>query len=168
MLRTCPAGHSAHPRASSDVLRAPLICGAWPARGGARMRGQAPSNSPSGRGSWVGTPLRGGRRKPLADASPNLTYLRRRQGKGRWSRASIDPCSSLVYSIDRRVNSAILPAVEIAARHRWRHLFLAYSAAPNGGRFAPPNHPDEGALRPFRNPQASDLSFVICHIIFRT
>lgn len=33
--------------------------------------------------------------------------VRRGQGKGRWSRASIDPCSSLVYSIDRRVNSAI-------------------------------------------------------------
>lgn len=29
------------------------------------------------------------------------------QGKGRWSRASIDPCSSLVYSVARRVNSAI-------------------------------------------------------------
>jgi hypothetical protein len=60
-----------------------------------------------GSGSWFGTPLRGGRRKPLAGASPNLTYLRRRQGKGRWSRVSIDPCSSLVYPIARRVNSAI-------------------------------------------------------------
>ena len=76
--------------------------------------------------------------------------------------------SSIASSSDFIEDSAILPAVEIAARHRWRHLFLAYSAAPNGGRFAPPNHPDEGALRPFRNPQASDLSFVICHIIFRT
>ncbi len=37
--------------------------------------------------------------------------------------------------------SAILPAVEIAARHRWRHLFLAHSAAPRWRDFAPPNHP---------------------------
>jgi hypothetical protein len=32
----------------------------------------------------------------------------------------------------------------------------------------PSKPPREGALRPFRNPQVSDLSFVICHIIFRT
>ena len=32
----------------------------------------------------------------------------------------------------------------------------------------PSKPPHEGALRPFRNPQVSDLSFVICHIIFRT
>ncbi len=58
--------------------------------------------------------------------------------------------------------------VDGAVRHRWRHLFLARSATPKWRGFTPPNHPTKGALRPFRNPQVSDLSFVICHIIFRT
>lgn len=53
------------------------------ARGGACMRGQAPSNSPKGSGSWFGTPLRGGRRKPRAAASPNQPSSRLGQGKGR-------------------------------------------------------------------------------------
>lgn len=44
--------------------------------------------------------------------------------------------------------------------------FLARSATPKWRGFTPPNHPTKGALRPFRNPQVSDLSFVICHIIF--
>ena len=70
-----------------------------------RVRGSAP-------------PCEGGRRKPLAGASPNLTYLRRGQGKGRWSRASIDPCSSLVYSVGRRVNSAAGERVGLDPRKR--------------------------------------------------
>lgn len=51
------------------------------ARGGACMRGQAPSNSPKGSGSGFGTPLRGGRRKPRAD-NPRIN-LRPDMGKER-------------------------------------------------------------------------------------
>ena len=51
------------------------------ARGGACMRGQAPSNSPKGSGSGFGTPLRGGRRKPRAD-NPRIN-LRPDTGKER-------------------------------------------------------------------------------------
>lgn len=75
------------------------------------MRGQAPSNSPL-------------------------------------SRLFVTRHTSRIYSVvvaeyirALRGFSAILPAVEIAARHRWRHLFLAHSAAPKWRGFTPPNHP---------------------------
>ena len=78
--------------------------------GGSRRRsheGASPLKLPQG--SWVvgrHPPARGSQKAPRRQ-SPNLPSLRHRQGKGRWSRASIDPCSSLVYPIARRVNSAI-------------------------------------------------------------
>lgn len=65
------------------------------ARGGACMRGQAPSNSPSA-GTWH-----------MAHNGGNPVVV--------------------------RIPPHPIPAVEIAARHRWRHLFLAHSATPNGG-----------------------------------
>lgn len=78
--------------------------------GGSRRRsheGASPLKLPQGSGV-VGRhpPARGSQKAPRRQ-SPNLPSLRHRQGKGRWSRASIDPCSSLVYPIARRVNSAI-------------------------------------------------------------
>jgi len=82
-------------------------CGAWH---GTRRRvheGASPLKLPLG--SWVGgrhPPARGSQKAPRRQ-TPNQPSSRLGQGKGRWSRASIDPCSSLVYSIDRRVNSAI-------------------------------------------------------------
>lgn len=93
------------------------------ARGGARMRGQAPSNSPLSRlfvtrhtgfcmshrvrvrGS--APPCAGVAESPSQAASPNQLSPRHGQGKGRWSRASIDPYPSLVFGFGRRVNSAI-------------------------------------------------------------
>lgn len=78
------------------------------ARGGACTEGFHPSKPPLGfgvRGSDA--PCAGVVERPRAKPSPNLPHLRLGQGKGRWSRASIDPCSSLVYSVVRRVNSAI-------------------------------------------------------------
>lgn len=48
----------------------------------------------------------------------------------------------------------------------WMRRLARHAAARAWMGFAPPNHPTKGALRPFRNPQVSDLSFVICHIIF--
>lgn len=44
---------------------------------------------------------------PLTPFHVCQIHSRLGQGKGRWSKASIDPCSSLVYPIARRVNSAI-------------------------------------------------------------
>ena len=78
--------------------------------GGSRRRsheGASPLKLPQGSGV-VGRhpPARGSQKAPRRQ-SPNLPSLRHRQGKGRWSRASIDPYPSLVYPIARRVNSAI-------------------------------------------------------------
>lgn len=78
--------------------------------GGSRRRsheGASPLKLPPRvRGSEFGTPPARGSQKAPRRQSPNLPSLKHRQGKGRWSRASIDPCSSLVYPIARRVNSA--------------------------------------------------------------
>ena len=63
--------------------------------GGRDSRGVTQCSDPKGRNDSPGS---------------NQKVIRTRrlgQGKGRWSRASIDPCSSLVYSVARRVNSAI-------------------------------------------------------------
>lgn len=60
-----------------------------------------------------------------------------------------------------------------------RHLFLARSAAPRWRDFAPPNHPTNHYRYRYRisdshgrgrstSPPCGHLSFVICHIIFRT
>lgn len=63
--------------------------------GGRDSRGVTQCSDPKGRNDSPGS---------------NQKVIRTRrleQRKGRWSRASIDPCSSLVYSVARRVNSAI-------------------------------------------------------------
>mgnify|MGYP007107914041 CR=1 FL=1 len=78
--------------------------------GGSRRRsheGASPLKLPQGSGVGGRHPPARGSQKAPRRQSPNLPSLRHRQGKGRWSRASIDPCSSLVYPIARRVNSAI-------------------------------------------------------------
>ena len=51
----------------------------------------------------------------------------------RCNRVHLSSAKNPARSVPQRGFSAILPAVEIAARHRWRHLFLARSAPPNGG-----------------------------------
>lgn len=89
------------------------------ARGGACTEGFHPSKPPLGfgvRGSDA--PCAGVVERPRAKPSPNLPHLRLGQGKGQWSRASIDPCSSLVYSVARRVNSAAGERVGLDLRER--------------------------------------------------
>ena len=97
--------------------------------GGTRRRvheGASPLKLPQGSGV-VGRhpPARGSQKAPRRQ-SPNLPSLRHRQGKGRWSRASIDPCSSLVYPIDRRVNSAIRERVGLDLLRRPRRPVVTH------------------------------------------
>jgi hypothetical protein len=73
----------------------------------------------SGSGSGVGTPLRGGRRKPPRRSHPRIHRPSRLgQGKGRRVSAPFDPCSSLVYSVARRVNSVVGERVGLDLRKR--------------------------------------------------
>lgn len=72
---------------------------------------------------------------PCAEPSPSHPHLRLGQGKGRWSRASIDPLSGLVLSADRRVNVAIgeRGLRRSAARNYSICYSLSVTACPTSG-----------------------------------
>ena len=89
--------------------------------GGTRRRvheGASPLKLPQGFGFGVRHPPARGSQKAPRRQSPNQPSPRHGQGKGRWSRASIDPYPSLVFGFGRRVNSAIRERVGLDLRER--------------------------------------------------
>ena len=73
------------------------------------------------------------------------------------------------YTLPRVYHSGFLRPFAAALTYSKHHLQVVLGTASGGAGMdglRPSKPPHEGALRPFRNPQVDDLSFVICHIIF--
>ena len=119
--------------------------------------------------------------KILTPKNAGFSDSRHSQGKGRWSRASIDPYPSLVFRAPPLTRSGVPPETPQPYSFAASLMRCGPSAqAPFGGtsplRTTPQNHArygygiwdSHGRGRSTSPPPCGHLSFVICHIIFRT